>query len=82
VDFLAIAVGGSFFRRFESGRLAFNNEESLSRFRFVKYAQGVLPVFVPGNADEFVWDGRLFFPSGFPLAGTDLPCNGSFFLHG
>jgi hypothetical protein len=66
-------VGG-----FEFDRLAFHEEESLRLRRPVEKAQGVLPIFVPGNPDEFVQDGRLHFTSGFPVAGTDPPGNGFF----
>jgi hypothetical protein len=56
VDFFA--VGGSFFfRRFEFDGRAFHEEDGLRLRRFVEKVRGVLPVFVSGNADEFVQNG-------------------------
>jgi hypothetical protein len=48
-------AGGLWFGRFEFDRPAFHEEERVHRL--VEKTQGVLPVFVPGKADEFVRDG-------------------------
>jgi hypothetical protein len=59
IDFLALPVGGFWFGGFEFDRPAFHEEERLRLRRLVEEAQ----------------DSRLFFPSGIPLAGTDLSGN-------
>jgi hypothetical protein len=54
VDFFALPVGRPWFGGFEFDGPALREEEGLRLCRFIEKAQGVLPVFVPGNADEFV----------------------------
>jgi hypothetical protein len=80
IDFFTGTVGGSFFRRFKFDRLVFDDKQGLWILRLIEDTQGVLPVFVTGNPDEFVQDGRLLFSSGLPIAGTDLPGDSLFFF--
>jgi hypothetical protein len=59
-------------------RFAFDDERGL---RLVEDPQGILTVFVTGNLDEFVQNGRLLFSSGFKTAGTDLSGDRLFLFH-
>jgi hypothetical protein len=81
IDFFALSVGGSFFRRFEFDRFAFDDGQGLRVLRLVEDTQGILPVFETGNLDEFVQNGRLLFPSSLKVAGTDLTGDSLFFSH-
>jgi hypothetical protein len=81
IDLFPLPVGGSFFWWFECDRFAIDDERGLRGLRLVEEPQGVLTVFVTGNLDEFVQNGRLFFPSGFKGAGTDRSGDRLFFFH-
>jgi hypothetical protein len=55
-DFFALPVGRLWFGGFDFYRRAFHKEEGLRLRQLTGKAQGLLPVFVSGNADEFVRD--------------------------
>jgi hypothetical protein len=55
-NFFAFPVGWLWFGGFEFDGLAFHKEKGLRLHRFIENAQGVLPVFVSGNPDEFARD--------------------------
>jgi hypothetical protein len=57
IDFFVFPVGELWSGGFEFDSLAFHEEDCVRLHRFVEKAQGVLPVFVSGNADGFVRDG-------------------------
>jgi hypothetical protein len=64
VDFFTGTVGGSFFRRLEFDRLASVSTGPARCQRLIENTQGIFSVLITGNLDEFVQNGRLFFPSG------------------